>query len=54
MVHAGFVRDEDYLKPSLNPDYEEGESGFIDIEEARDAIDEERQLQPNSKAHPRT
>lgn len=39
-VPAGFVRDGGYLKPNLDPDYEDGESGFFDIVEAIEAIDE--------------
>lgn len=39
-VPAGFVRDDGYLKPNINPDYEDGESGFLDIVEALEAIEE--------------
>ncbi|MFB1064163.1 recombinase family protein [Natrinema sp. H-ect4] len=39
-VPAGFVRDDGYLKPNLDPDYEAGESGFLDLVEALEAIDE--------------
>lgn len=38
-VPSGFVRDDGYLKPNLNPDYEAGETGFMDIVEALEAIE---------------
>lgn len=39
-VPAGFIRDDGYLKPNLDPDYEGGEVGFFDIEDALDALEE--------------
>lgn len=38
-VPAGFVRVEGHLRPNLNPDYEEGETGYHDIAEAIEAIE---------------
>ncbi|MFC4551804.1 MULTISPECIES: recombinase family protein [Halorussus] len=38
-VPAGFARDDGYLKPNIDPDYAEGETGYFDIAEALDAID---------------
>jgi len=39
-VPAGFERLDGYLKPNLNPDYDEGETGFFDIQDALDAIED--------------
>lgn len=39
-VPSGFVRDDGYLKPNLSPDYEGGETGFLDIVEALEAIED--------------
>jgi DNA invertase Pin-like site-specific DNA recombinase len=37
---AGFVTSEEgYLKPNLDPDYDEGETGFFDIQSALEDID---------------
>lgn len=38
-VPAGFVRQDGFLKPNLNPDYEDGETGFLDIVEALELIE---------------
>lgn len=39
-VPAGFVRDDDgYLHPNLSPDYEDGETGYIDVCDAIERID---------------
>lgn len=37
-VPAGFVREDGFLKPNLDPDYEDGETGYFDVVEALDAI----------------
>lgn len=37
-VPVGFTREGGYLKPNLDPDYEDDESGFLDIVEALEAI----------------
>jgi len=38
-VPTGFVRENGYLKPNLSPDYEEGETGYLDIADAIEAIE---------------
>jgi len=37
-VPVGFVREDGYLKPNIDPDYEEGETGYFDIVEALEAV----------------
>lgn len=39
-VPAGFVRVEGYLKPNTDPDYSEGETGFHDIGDALERLDD--------------
>lgn len=39
-VPAGFVREDGYLRPCLDPDYEARETGFLDISEALDSIED--------------
>jgi len=40
-VPTGFVRsDEGYLHPNLSPDYDAGETGFLDVQEALEAVEE--------------
>ncbi|AFZ74623.1 recombinase family protein [Natronobacterium gregoryi] len=38
-VPKGFTRQDGYLKPNLNPDYDEGETGYLDIVEALELIE---------------
>lgn len=38
-VPAGFIREDGYLRPSLEPDYEDGETGYFDVVEALESID---------------
>lgn len=38
-VPAGFITVEGYLRPNLNPDYEEGETGFHDIVDALEELE---------------
>lgn len=38
-VPAGFIREDGYLKPNLNPEYEEGETGFLDIVDALERLE---------------
>lgn len=38
-VPAGFVREDGFLKPNLDPDYDDNETGYFDIVEAIEAID---------------
>jgi DNA invertase Pin-like site-specific DNA recombinase len=38
-VPKGFVRVDGYLKPNLNPDYDEEETGYMDMVDAIEAID---------------
>lgn len=38
-VPLGFARDDGYLKPNLDPNYEGGETGFLDVVEALEAIE---------------
>lgn len=38
-VPTGFVRENGYLKPNLSPDYEEGETGYLDIADAIESIE---------------
>lgn len=40
-VPAGFTRVGGYLKPNLDPDYEDGETGFFDLVDALEQIDAE-------------
>lgn len=51
-VPAGFVRDNGYLKPNLDPDYEDGKSGFLDIVEALEAIEEGDSYNQTAKRTP--
>ncbi|WP_336036647.1 recombinase family protein [Halobacterium yunchengense] len=37
-VPAGFIREDGYLRPNLNPDYENDETGYFDIVKALEAI----------------
>lgn len=37
-VPAGFITVDGYLRPNLNPDYEEGETGFHDIVDALEEL----------------
>ncbi|MFW5900405.1 MAG: recombinase family protein [Halodesulfurarchaeum sp.] len=39
-VPAGFIRVDGYLKPNMDPDYEEGETGYLDIAEALERLDD--------------
>jgi len=40
-VPTGFVRsDSGYLKPNLNPDYDDGETGFFDVVDALERLDD--------------
>lgn len=39
-VPAGFVRVDGYLKPNLDPDYDDGESGFLDLVEALERVED--------------
>lgn len=39
-VPAGFVRVDGFLKPNLDPDYDGGESGFLDLVEALERIED--------------
>lgn len=39
-VPAGFARVDGYLRPILAPEYDEGEVGYFDVQEALDAVDE--------------
>lgn len=39
-VPAGFTRADGYLKPNIDPDYEAGESGFLDIVDAMERIED--------------
>lgn len=38
-VPAGFVRVDGFLKPNIDPDYSEGETGFLDIVEAIERLE---------------
>ncbi|WP_231587993.1 recombinase family protein [Halostagnicola sp. A56] len=38
-VPKGFTRQDGYLKPNLDPDYDEGETGYLDIVEALELIE---------------
>lgn len=38
-VPTGFVRVDGYLKPNLNPDYDNGETGYLDVVEALERIE---------------
>jgi DNA invertase Pin-like site-specific DNA recombinase len=38
-VPAGFLVDDGYLKPNLNPDYEADESGYLDLVDALEDIE---------------
>jgi len=37
-VPVGFIRDEGFLKPNIDPEYDEGETGYFDIVEALEAV----------------
>lgn len=39
-VPAGFITVDGYLKPNLDPDYSEGESGFLDLVDALERIED--------------
>ncbi|MFC7227786.1 recombinase family protein [Salinirubellus salinus] len=39
-VPAGFVRVEGYLAPNMSPDYDDGETGFVDMCDAIERIDD--------------
>jgi DNA invertase Pin-like site-specific DNA recombinase len=39
-VPAGFVRSGGYLKPNMDPDYEEGETGYLDIADALERLED--------------
>lgn len=51
-VPSGFVRDDGYLKPNLSPDYEKGETGYLDIVEALEAIEDEDSYNATAKRTP--
>ncbi|MFC4357772.1 recombinase family protein [Halobium salinum] len=38
-VPVGFVTDDGYLIPNLNPDHEDGETGFLDVVNALESIE---------------
>ena len=38
-VPTGFVRVDGYLKPNLNPEYDNGETGYLDVSEALERIE---------------
>lgn len=38
-VPVGFITDDGYLKPNLDPDYDDSETGFFDIVDALEAIE---------------
>jgi len=38
-VPTGFIRVDGYLKPNLNPNYESGETGYLDVTEALERIE---------------
>ena len=38
-VPTGFVRVDGYLKPNLNPDYEDDDTGYLDVSEALERIE---------------
>jgi DNA invertase Pin-like site-specific DNA recombinase len=38
-VPTGFVRVDGYLKPNLNPEYDNGETGYLDVAEALERIE---------------
>ena len=39
-VPVGFVRSDGYLKVNINPDYSDGETGYLDVVEALELIDD--------------
>lgn len=39
-VPAGFTRVDGFLKPNLDPDYSDGETGFLDIVDALESIED--------------
>jgi DNA invertase Pin-like site-specific DNA recombinase len=39
-VPSGFVTVDGYLKPNLDPDYEAGESGFLDLADAMERLED--------------
>lgn len=51
-VPAGFIRDDGYLKPNLDPDYEDGESGFLDLVQAIRAIEDGDSYNQTAKRTP--
>ena len=52
-VPTGFVRsDEGYLHPNLSPDYDGGETGFLDVTEALEAIEDGESYRKASRELP--
>ncbi|WP_207588502.1 recombinase family protein [Halomontanus rarus] len=51
-VPVGFVREDGYLRPNIDPDYEEGETGYFDIVEAMEAIQNEESYNSVAKRTP--
>lgn len=39
-VPTGFLRSDGFLKPNLDPDYEEGETGFLDVVDALERLED--------------
>ncbi len=39
-VPAGFTRVDGFLKPNMDPDYDEGETGYLDIADALERLDD--------------
>jgi len=39
-VPTGFVRTDGYLRPNLSPDYDDSETGYLDVVEALEAIED--------------
>lgn len=51
-VPTGFVRDDGYLKPNLDPDYDDGQTGYLDIVEALEAIEDGDSYNQTAKRTP--